>query len=107
LRRNVFVAFTALFPDGPQILLARAAVLLLFRQVMHDALALEMPRQRPPAPRPFRRSRITGARVSLIVIGAIRLGWRFCFRLPRLPGGRKQGQLIGREMLALAVSFGV
>ena len=44
--RNVFVALAGLFPDQPQILAAAIAVLFRFRQIVHDALALEMPRQR-------------------------------------------------------------
>src|SRR3954454_3722257 len=53
LRRNVFVALTGLFTDGPQILLAGGAVLFRIRQIMHDALALEMPWKRLPAAGPF------------------------------------------------------
>ena len=95
--RDVFVALAGLFPDGPQILLTSGTMFFLFRQVMHDALSLEVPRKRLTAARPFLRSRLIGARVSvgIVVIGAIRLG-RLRFRLPRLPGCRKQGQLIGR-----------
>ena len=80
----------------------------LFRQVMHDALSLQMPRKRLTAARPFLRSRLIGARVrvGIVVIGAIRLG-RLRFRLPRLPGCRKQGQLIGRELLAFTVAPGI
>ncbi len=74
---------------------------------MHDALSLEMPRKRLTAARPFLRSRLTGARVSVgVVIRAIRLG-RLPFRLPRLPGCRKQDQLIGRELLAFTVAPGI
>src|SRR5436309_2990588 len=56
LRRNIFIALTGLFPDGPQILLAGGAVLFFFRQIMQDALALEMPRKRLSAARLFLRS---------------------------------------------------
>jgi hypothetical protein len=51
LRRNVLVALTGFFPDGPQILVSNAAVLFHFRQIMHDPLPLEMLRQRLPAAR--------------------------------------------------------
>ena len=74
---------------------------------MHDALAFEMARQRlPPAGLPV-RPRPAGPRRGVIVIGVIRLGRRFCFRLPRLPGGREQRQLIRRKLLALAVPSGI
>ena len=55
-------------PDGPQILLTSEAVFFLFRQVMHDLLSLEMPRKRLTAARPFLRSRLIGARVSVGVV---------------------------------------
>src|SRR5579864_6320135 len=45
LRRNIFVTLTGLFPDGPQILLAGGTVFFRIRQIMHDALPLEIPRQ--------------------------------------------------------------
>ena len=110
LRRNVFVALAGLFTDGPQILLAGGAVLFRLRQIVLDALALEMPRQRLPAAPPFLGSRSAGARSGVIVVIVIRISGSFrrlpC-RLPRLPGGGKQGQLVRRELLALAVSLGI
>jgi hypothetical protein len=80
-------------------------VFFFFRQVMHDPLSLEMPRKRLTAARPFLRSRLIGARVGvgIVVIGVFRLR----VHLPRLPGCRKQGQLIGRELLAFAVAPGI
>src|SRR5215475_3932805 len=48
LRRNIFVALAGLLPDGPQILLTSGAMLFLFRQVMHDPLALETLRESLP-----------------------------------------------------------
>jgi hypothetical protein len=83
-------------------------VFFRFRQVVHDALAFEMPRKRLPATRPFLRSRLTAARVrvGIVLIGAIRLD-RLRFRLPRLPGCREQGQLIGRQLLTLTVAPGI
>ena len=109
LRRNIFVALAGLFADEPQILVAIDAVLFRFPQVMHDALALEMPRKRLPAAFPFLRSCPGGAGRGIVIIGAIGLGrrWGWCFGLPRLPGFREQGQLIGGELFALAVASGV
>src|SRR5439155_6226070 len=46
LCRDVFVALARLFPDGSQILRTSLAVLFRIRQIMHDALALEMLGQR-------------------------------------------------------------
>ena len=85
----VFVALAGFLADGSQILLTCGAVFFLFRQIVHNALALEMPRKRLTAARPFLRTRLTGARVSIgiFVIGIIWFGLRF--RLPRLPGCRK------------------
>ena len=57
---------------------------------------------------PFLGTRLTGARarIGIVIIGIIGLGRRR-FRLPRLPGCRKQGQLIGRKLLALAIAFSI
>ncbi len=109
LGRNEFVALARLFPDGPQILLASRTVLFLLRQIMHDALALQIPRQRLPAAFPFLGSRLATGRRGLVVVILDTTGCWGClaFRLPRLPQGRKQRQLIGRELFALAVALGV
>ena len=45
--------------------------------------------------------------IIIIIIGAIRRRGCFCCSLPRLPLGRKQGQLIGRELLAFAIAPGI
>ena len=86
-----------------------SALSFLFRQIVYDALALEVTRKRLPAASPFLRNRFATTRcsVGIVVIGAIRLRWRFRFRLPRLPGGRKKRQLIGGELFALAAALGV
>src|SRR6202043_1924018 len=74
LRRNVFVPLAGLFTNRPQMLPTGGAVFFLFRQIVHDALALEMPRKRLTTARPFLRSRLIGTRVSvgIVVIGVIR-----------------------------------
>jgi hypothetical protein len=107
-RRDVFVALAGLFTDGPQILLTGGAVFFLFRQIVHDALAFEMPRKRLPAARPFLRSQLAAARIraGIVVIGVIRLDW-LRFPLPRLPGCGEQRQLIGRQLLAFTVAPGI
>src|SRR5215472_4742930 len=47
---SVFIAFTGLFTDGPQVLLTAMAVLLLIRQIVNDAFPAEVLGQgcRPP-----------------------------------------------------------
>src|SRR6516164_2738445 len=45
---SVFIAFTGLFTDGPQVLLTGMAVLLLIRQIVNDAFTAEVLWQRLP-----------------------------------------------------------
>src|SRR6266540_3251852 len=87
-----FVALAGLFPDRPQILLAGGAVFFLFRQIMYDTLAFEMPRKRLPATRSSLRGRTAGIRGAGIIVGIVgRLRFLCCRgRLPRLPCSRKQ-----------------
>ena len=75
---------------------------------MHDALAFQMPRQRLPASGPFLRSGIANARCGgIVIIGATGRFRHFRFRLPCLPSGGKQGQLIDGELFAFAVAPGI
>ena len=104
---NVFVAFAGLFGDQPQVLAAAVAVLFRLRQIVHDAFALQMPRQRlPPAAfllRRFVRFR-PGSGIAIEVI-VVLVGSGFGFRAPCLPGRLEQRQLLFRQLLALAVAL--
>ena len=110
LCRNVFVMLTGLFPDWPQVLLAGLAVLLRIRQIVHDALSLQMLGQGLPAAAGLLfliTSRSAPARLGVMVIVILAFGVRACFRLPRLPSGGEQRQLIRRELLTFAGTFGI
>src|SRR5262249_30988525 len=105
---NEFVALTRLFPNGSQILLTDLAVLFRIRQIMHDALSLEVPRKWLPAAAPLLRSvACTRLYVLVIVVRALGCVCAFCGCLPRLPGCREQRQLIRGELLAFAVALGI
>ena len=86
-------------------------MLFRIRQIVYDAFALEVFGQRLPAPAgpPFLIARRSApARLGILVIvilttASVPAG----FGLPRLPGGCEQRQLIGRQLLALAVAPGI
>src|SRR5260370_17820885 len=82
---------------------------LLLRQVVHDALALEVPWKRLPATGLLMRNLLARAGLGAVVIVIATIGPLrcLCFRLPRLPGCREQRQLIRRELLTFAVPLGI
>ena len=82
---------------------------LLLRQVVHDTFALEVPWKRLPATGLLLRSCLARAGLGAVVIVIGTIGPLRCvgFRLPRLPGGREQRQLIRRELLTFAVALGI
>src|SRR5689334_21837596 len=106
-RGNVLIAFAGLFRDQPQVLAAALAMLIRFRQVVNDAFALQIPRQRLTTAtlRGWRRVRFRRrSRVPIqvvIIVGGLGVG----FRTPRLPGRLEQRQLLFRQLLALAVAL--
>ena len=77
-----------------------------FSHIVHNALALQMPRQSLPAATRLVLPRSSGAgcRALVIIIALRRI---FSFLLPHLPQDRKQRQLICRELLVFAISFGI
>ena len=82
---------------------------LLLRQVVHDALALEVPWERVPATGFLLRNLLARAWLGAVVLVIATIGPLRCFgfRLPRLPGCREQCQLIRRELLTFAVALGI
>ena len=82
-------------------------MLLRLGQVVNDAFALQMPRQRLP-PASFLAWRFVrfrpGSRIAIEVI-VVLVGSGFAFRTPRLPGRLEQRQLLFRQLLTLAVAL--
>ena len=109
LRRHVFVALAGFLADQPQILPAVGAVFLRLGQIVHNSFPLQVPRQRLPStrPSPLGRSAGAGGAILIIPVGLLRLSRRFGLRLPLLPQGGEQGELVRRKPLAFAVALGV
>ena len=70
-RRNVVVALAGLFGDQTQILAASGAVLVGLGQIVHDSLALQMPRQRLASAALLRRHLIRTPAGLRIVVGIV------------------------------------
>src|SRR3954447_6919423 len=70
LRRNIFIALADFFADMTQSLLTIGALLIGFRQIVNNALALEMPRQCLPSARLLLAARVRSWRIgaSILVI---------------------------------------
>src|SRR5215471_2244890 len=103
---SVFIAFTALFSDGPQVLLTAMAVLLLIRQIVNDTFPAEVLWQRLPTAASLLAVCPSPSRFEVIIIvRRIRWLFRFIAGLPCLPSRRKKSQLIRREPFTLTVAL--
>src|SRR5215472_459939 len=87
---SVFIAFTGLFTDGPQVLLTAMAVLLLIRQIVNDAFPAEVLGQGLPTAASLLAVCPSPSRFDVIII-VRRMRWFFRLRagLPCLPSRRE------------------